>query len=432
MIKQLKISNVGPASAMKLNCGDRLNLLTGDNGLGKSFLLDIIWWSLTRKWPAEVNPRLPAGLMAKPHGKGEASIEFTVTAKSRPVSYRSVFDRKAQAWTGKAGRPLNPGLILYAQVDGSFAVWDPARNYWRKKGNIDVQDRPSAYVFSSREVWDGLRDDSRGLLCNGLITDWAGWQKENGDVFKSLRTVLEKLSPSEDEKIEPSELARISLDDPRDIPTLKMPYGQSVPVLHASAGMRRIIALAYLLVWSWEEHVKASELLDQDTASQLVFLIDEIEAHLHPKWQRLVVRSLLDVVNSLSKNAAVQLVVATHSPLVMASAEPIFDPEQDAWFDLDLCAASNGQTPCVTLRKRPLLRRGDASNWLISEAFDLASARSAEAEQVLERASIALSDESFGVAQAKQLDAELRKVLGDTDPFWMRWRFVAEKKGWFG
>ena len=56
MISRLIMSNVGPASSMELNFGSRLNLLTGDNGLGKSFLLDIIWWSMTRKWPAEVNP----------------------------------------------------------------------------------------------------------------------------------------------------------------------------------------------------------------------------------------------------------------------------------------------------------------------------------------------------------------------------------------
>jgi len=84
------------------------------------------------------------------------------------------------------------------------------------------------------------------------------------------------------------------------------------------------------------------------------------------------------------------------------------------------------------LHKRQLLRLGDVSRWLTSDAFDLASARSAEAEKVLEAAAIALSDESFNAAQAKQIDAELRKVLGDTDPFWMRWRFVAEKKGWLG
>ena len=43
MLDRLTLQNVGPAPAMDLQFGDRLNLLTGDNGLGKSFLLDIAW-----------------------------------------------------------------------------------------------------------------------------------------------------------------------------------------------------------------------------------------------------------------------------------------------------------------------------------------------------------------------------------------------------
>ncbi|MBI4317925.1 MAG: AAA family ATPase [Chloroflexi bacterium] len=429
MLKSLKMTNVGPAPTMEVEFGKRLNLLTGDNGLGKSFLLDIAWWALTRKWPAEVNKSLPAGLMARPSERGKATIEFAFVAKTKPVSYKSTFDRHAQAWTGQAGRPSNPGLVLYAQVDGSFAAWDPARNYWRKKGDVDVQDRPPAYVFSPREIWDGLSDDVRGLLCNGLISDWAGWQKESGPAFRSLCSVLRALSPSDDEKIEPGELVRIGLDDPRDIPTIQMPYGQSVPVLHASAGIRRILALAYLLVWSWEEHIKASKLIDLQITSQVIFLIDEIEAHLHPKWQRRIVNTLLNVMGTLTKKADVQVIAATHSPLVMASVEPLFDTDQDAWFDLDIVADEKGN-PHVELSRRPFLRRGDASSWLTSEAFDLASARSLESERVLNEAARALSDESIDAGQAKKLDARLREVLGDTDPFWMRWRFVAEKKGW--
>ena len=50
MLKHLNLENVGPSSAMELEFGERLNLITGDNGLGKSFLLDIAWWSMTRKW----------------------------------------------------------------------------------------------------------------------------------------------------------------------------------------------------------------------------------------------------------------------------------------------------------------------------------------------------------------------------------------------
>jgi hypothetical protein len=68
-----------------------------------------------------------------------------------------------------------------------------------------------------------------------------------------------------------------------------MPYGQDVPILHASAAMQRIAALGYLLVWSWQEHLRACKTLDTEPADQVVFLVDETEAHLHPRWQRRIV-----------------------------------------------------------------------------------------------------------------------------------------------
>ena len=129
-------------------------------------------------------------------------------------------------------------------------------------------------------------------------------------------------------------------------------------------------------------------------------------------------------MQQLAAEAKVQLIAVTHSPLVMASVEPGFDADTDKWFDLDL---EQGE---VVLRDRPFVRQGDASRWLTSEAFDLGSARSLEAEETLEQAAKILSEEVIDTQLAKALDARLRNLLGDTDPFWMRWRFVAEKKGW--
>jgi DNA repair ATPase RecN len=42
MLKQLTTKWVGPAAQLEVNFGPRLNLFTGDNGLGKSFLLDML------------------------------------------------------------------------------------------------------------------------------------------------------------------------------------------------------------------------------------------------------------------------------------------------------------------------------------------------------------------------------------------------------
>ncbi len=424
MITRLVMSNVGPAASMELNFGSRLNLLTGDNGLGKSFLLDIIWWSMTRKWPAEVNPRLTAGKVALPTEKKQtATISAWFSAVSKSMEHRSTFDSRMQNWTIKKGRPANPGLIFYAMADGSFAVWDPARNYWKSRGE-EGNTRPVAYVFSPSEVWDGLQNTEGAWLCNGLIRDWASWQKENGQAFASLKAVLDVMSPSDEEKLVPGRLTRISLDDVRDMPTLCMPYGQEVPVLHASSGMRRIISLAYFLVWCWDEHLKAKELLGEEAESRAVLLVDEVEAHLHPKWQRTVIPALMKVMGTLSSSEKPQLIVATHSPLVMASVETLFENQNDAWFDLDLAEGR------VTLAKQPFIRMGNISNWLTSKAFDLKQGYSKEAEQVLEEASLMLSDESFDSEDARKLDQRLRTVLSETDPFWIRWQFVAKKRGW--
>ena len=427
MLKRLSLKNIGPAPAMDLEFGDRLNLITGDNGLGKSFLLDIAWWAMTRKWPAEINTRLTSGRKALPQPAGKAEIDFSFTGKAKTEQYVSTFNRREQAWTGRPGRPANPGLVLYATADGSFAVWDPARNYWRTVRNVDVQERRPAYVFSPSEVWDGLIAEDGVPLCNGLIRDWAGWQKEKGSAFLYLQRVLMTLSPGGREMLQVGDLTRVSIDDARDMPTLRMPYGQEVPVVHASAGMRRIIALAYLLVWAWEEHRKASTLLGEATTNQVVFLVDEIESHLHPRWQFSIIGSLLKVMTEMAPSAQVQVLTATHSPQVLASVEPYFDHVQDAWFDLDYEHNDDGSD--VTLTKRHFELHGEVSNWLTSEAFDLSSARSPDIAALLVEASALLESTSTTPQAVSDMHQRLLVVLNPKDSFLFRWRAVAEKKG---
>lgn len=415
MLELLHLKNVGPAPEMRMELAPRLNLVTGDNGLGKSFLLDVAWWALTRTWARGLVTPHPAP------ARGEIRYRYT---KATPGSYEytSVFDRQSESWPVKPARPAIPGLVLYAQVDGAFSVWDPARNYWKK----EAPNRPPSFLFEPHEVWKG------NALCEGLLRDWASWQREGGPAFQVLTQVLSALSPSSDERILPGELRKITVDDPLRYPTLRMPYGEDVPVVQASAGMRRIIALAYLLVWAWQEHVAAARLRGDEPSKEIIFLIDEIEAHLHPKWQRRIVPALLDVMKVLTGDhaARVQLVPVTHSPLVLASVEPHFDEAQDAWFDLDLDTDATGQSRFAHLRKRPFIRHGDATSWLKSNAFDLPETRSIEAQELLDEAAIALSDPGFDLQRARDLDTRLRRVLGDTDDFWMRWRYVGRQRGW--
>ena len=76
----------------------------------------------------------------------------------------------------------------------------------------------------------------------------------------------------------------------------------------------------------------------------------------------------------------VQLIAATHSPMVLASVETRFDAETDGVWELDLRQGK------VVLSEFPWSRRGDANAWLTSSVFDLAEPRSIEAEVAMKDA----------------------------------------------
>lgn len=435
MLRQLSLRNVGPAAEMSLDFGERLNIITGDNGLGKSFILDVAWWALTRRWPHDLNPKLTSGYRANPRElTQQATIAYRLASKTKKdVSYSSEYVPRDEAWSGRAGRPSNPGLVIYAHADGGFSVWDPARNYWKKSGDLDVQERLPGYTFSAQEVWDGLEAEvggKRTVLCNGLVRDWAGWVLEGAERANALDVLLRDLSTAKD-RMSIGPLVRLSVNDARDIPSIDTSYAKAIPILFASAGVRRIAALAYVLRWAWQEHVIAAKKLGEEPTTRLVMLFDEIESHLHPRWQRSILKSVLDAAGHLSGEMKIQFVLATHSPLVMASAEPLFDPSTDAWFDLDLETSLGGSAE-VVLRKRNFVRRGTAGRWLTSDAFNLESeGRSLEAEAAISAAERLLdrrrAGEEITATEVDKVTNRLRATLPDVDGAWVRWSALVEE-----
>lgn len=432
MIEHLTLDNVGPAPEMAFDFAPRVNLLTGDNGLGKSFLLDVVWWALTRRWPAEVNSRMTSGHTARPHDpKMAATIRFRIRDRTESVPWVASFSRSHQIWLRTpGGRPALPGIVVYAHADGSLSVWDRARNDWSQLGDPYLKERRPAYVFTEAEVWDGLRDtvDGRSVpVCNGLLYDWSKWIHADDGNARGMASALRALSPGQGpaQAIEPGSPMRLSVDDAREIPSITTDYAGQVPIIHASSGIRRIVALAYMLTWTWSEHQVASELRGDEPSRQLVMLFDEVESHLHPRWQRSILRALRDVGSVLQGSVEVQLVVSTHSPLVLASAEPWFDPEQDAWFDLDV----EGTPPRAHLHRRTYTPHGTTGSWLTSEAFDLATDRSLEAERAILRARAILQQTEPQLQDVMTVHDELRATLPDIDRFWVRWNAFVESRG---
>jgi len=436
MISELKLHHIGPVPDLTAEFDERLNVITGDNGLGKTFLLDACWYALTRTW-AGGDKRAFYPSADSPKSSGPA-IDFTVIGKTgKPANNRAEFQFKTQTWKPKQAHPAMPGLVIYARIDGGFSVWDPARNYWHEK-EAEVR-RPDAYHFTSDNVWNGLEQGEgsrKDYLCNGLIRDVDSWHAKSNGSIGLLQKVLEALSPNVSEKLNIGDSVRVRVDDVRDTPTLKMPYGP-VPVTQTAAGMRRVLGLAYLLVWAWEEHQKAAKLQKEDPTNRIVLLFDEIEAHLHPKWQRVFLPALLKVIDGLllkGKAKSVQFIVTTHAPLVMGSVESIWDESKDQLYDFDLIEGKNGK-PFIRFAELDFAKHGSAANWLESESFDLDSGYAPDAETAMKRADAFMlkhpEPDKAPVKEVVAIHAALLKALGGDDeymPYWLPYYDRRSKK----
>jgi hypothetical protein len=434
MLKQMFLKGIGPSPELRVELGERLNLFTGDNGLGKTFLLDVAWWALTGTWASA--PAWPQG--DHPQVEPLISCQFSDGDGPSPQPLESRYDFSRQLWSRRWPIERADSLVIYVRVDGGFSVWDPVRNYAGDEGGVsyprtypysyaDAQ-APVAYHFSSAQVWEGLEQGSN-VVCNGLIRDWVSWQNRpkpgKDSPFRSLTRVMERLSPHPQERLRPGEPMRVSIQDVREVPTLEMPYGR-VPVIYAAAGMKRILALAYLLVWTWHEHVQAAGLARQKPAQSLIMLIDEPEAHLHPQWQRTILPALLGAADDLAPHICTQILATTHAPLILASVEPMFDEGRDRLSAFELKGRK------VRLVEIPWAKQGDAVSWLVSPAFGLAQARSREAEQAIEAAEAymrhgPLDGYPKNLRTKEGIHAELLRVLAGHDSFWPRWIVAAEE-----
>ena len=411
-LRFLQTEGVGPANVLTLEPSERLTLITGDNGLGKTFLLECAWWALTGSW-AEIPVTPPLSKQGE-----KAEISFSIQGEyAASEEYTSIsFDWKSLSWPDPEIRPTIPGLIVYARVDGSFAVWDPAEFVTKSKTKIGINRVP---VYTSAQVWDG----DTGHI-EGLIRDWVRWQtNKEKHPFEVLETVLECLSPPDLGRLSPGEPIRMP-GDKREIPTIKHPYGE-IPIFHASAGVRRIITFAYLIVWAWNEHKIVARQRGVEPERRMVILVDEIEAHLHPRWQRSILPALMRIGELLSEELNTQFLVATHSPLVMASAEAVFDESNDSLVHLNL----DEQTGKVSLKEIDFNLYGDVSSWLTSPVFELRHARSGEAEKAIIAAKKLQEQERPLSAEVRQVSSQLVKYLAPDDMFWPRWISFAEKHG---
>ncbi|MFB1485040.1 AAA family ATPase [Corallococcus sp. RDP092CA] len=180
--------------------------------------------------------------------------------------------------------------------------------------------------------------------------------------------------------------------------------GCEVPVENLSDGYRSILSMTFELIRQLARAYGASELFAPGDSTTIivpgVVLIDEIDAHLHPVWQRRVGRWFREHFPNI------QFIVTTHSPLICQAATV------GSVFRLPR-PGSNEKAGMVTGVALDRLLYGNVLDAYSTGAFGDVPLRSPEALEKLERLAILNQKElaqglsSWEQAEQQQLRAQL-------------------------
>jgi hypothetical protein len=416
-LKYIELSYVGPAAdALRYEPASRMNIVTGDNGLGKTFIFDSIWWAISYNWIDAI--ALPNNNANKLSPKIECGFNLTNNQILKEI-FR--YDWSLQQWNPQLSSKYMPAMVIYAKHDGSFAIWDGVKH------GMEVGYGRHGTYLSPAQVWNGVQDTSRNgsWLCNGLIIDWSNWQNnsKHSKLFQMLIDCLKILSPDKKQIIIPGKNAVRIPNDSRDIPTIKLSYGD-VPILHCSAGLKRILSILYVLLWSWNEFQTYSNARRvEQSCRQILIMVDEIETHLHPKWQRGIIPSILKVLELIGIKDEFQIHISTHSSLILSSVESYFNNESD---QLHVFSQKNKD---VFIDKMPFIKRGFADLWLMSDIFENQSPRSIESEEIVNEARGLQMSNNPSPREVQIVHRRLVRTLPEDDSFWPLWLYFAKQHG---
>ena len=161
--------------------------------------------------------------------------------------------------------------------------------------------------------------------------------------------------------------------------------------------------------------------MDDPLFSPGIILVDEIDLHLHPKWQRTVVAGLTDTF----PNA--QFIATTHSPVVVAGAAGTAQVVRLVCRDDSLCDDIEAEQDLETM---------DIGQILLSDLFGLPSLRPPMWDHLLARRDELLASASLSEAENSELErinAELSVLQTGNTPVEIRTaRLLAEIAGKLG
>lgn len=313
----------------------RLTVLAGVNGAGKSAMLDAAataLGNLVLQLAKGKNQTWFGGGDQSNIRAGQTSARWGVLWRTGAgpeetgIEFRSSFDDHAQDSEGEV-QPRWPDLDALRAASADPAEPLPLFAYLRsgstraptKHEDIELTGRFSAYqgAFDSESVqFDALSAwfEQEENVENEEKIRKGSFAYERPSL-RAIRTAVERcLSHLHGARLKGLRVIRSRGTDPRKPVTagrLAMEKdGHVLFVEQLSDGERRLVLL---VADTARRMVVLNPKMEQPLDTEGLLLIDEIELHLHPQWQRTVIGALQAAFPKM------QMVVATHAPAVLAT-----------------------------------------------------------------------------------------------------------------
>jgi predicted ATP-binding protein involved in virulence len=405
IVKQIRLQNFRLFEDVTMSFDDRLNVIVGVNGSGKSAFLEGIDFIFYRIYIAPmlgVIPEIAEKIYGQVQiGKINSVVKTLVIFEGQLFeSNASVFKQDDNSWNGMPMKrtiilrsfeeritdadnlPLfvfyvadkDKGFINHKMLSNAHAQFAAFQNVFRNDNEAFYSftnwfDTELNYENSIRLEKDIMYRSPKLQLVRRAFDIFL--KAISGNAFKNLRI---KLEPRKN--FEPHNIVLIITKD-----------GIDIPVDYLSAGEKSMILLVSDLV---KRLFIANPSLENPLEGTGIVLIDEIDLHLHPKWQREVLPALLATFPNL------QFIVTTHSPQVLSKIHK-----------QHLFVLKDGQV------KRPPSTYGKDTNLILNEVFDI-SERPDDIKKMLADCMQLL--ETDKIVEGKKLLAELTTLLGEDDP----------------
>lgn len=285
-------------------------VLTGDNGSGKSTVLKAIALVLAENIRAALQPSFRGWVRT---GTGNGRIELRVIANGSTASRQHIDIVEHPTRVGGVLMPDATGVLESHQIDGFSCGYGPFRRISRAAPEMaDMMTAPvvERFVTLFQETASLVEVDRwlRNLNYKRL--------EKKPEAEATLAAVLELLN----DDFLPNQITVERVDS--DGLWLKDREGNALSWADMSDGYRAALALLADILRHMVNAYGSENLTGRDDEGRLflkpagVVLIDEIDAHLHPEWQR-------EIGFWLKRHFPnIQFIVTSHSPLICQAADP--------------------------------------------------------------------------------------------------------------